>query len=332
MAALLTGPRAVLVLLLSGCLFLVAVSAANNSLPNGKQLPPNAHVIHPKLGRRDTVVTCVNGNNTQTCTATCPNRCRNTCIGLCPTCRTYCLCDLFPGTVCGDPRFIGADGNIFYFHGKKDDDFCIVSDNGLHINAHFIGKHNPEKGRDFTWIQALGIIFGDNHKLYIGVEKTMTWDDSIDRLVITFDGERIDIPTDMKAKWIPTTVPSLFITRTAETNGIIVELRGVFTIIGKAVPITKKESDLHNYGVTPEDSLAHLDLSFKFHALSDDVHGVLGQTYRPDYVNKLDVRKNMPVMTGAANYSSSTIFAIDCAVARFHGKTEIAMVTEKADN
>jgi Root cap len=242
------------------------------------------------------------------------------------------VCDLFPGTVCGDPRFTGADGNIFYFHGKKDQEFCILSDNNFHINAHFIGKHNPEKERDFTWIQALGIVFGDNHKLYIGVEKTITWDDSVDRLVITFNGERIDIPTETKARWAPETAPSLFITRTLETNGIMVELRGVFTIIGSAVPITKKESDAHNYGVTPDDSLAHLDLSFKFHSLSDDVHGILGQTYRPDYVNKLDVRKNMPVMTGVANYSSSTIFATDCAVTRFHGKPKIALVTEKADN
>jgi hypothetical protein len=27
---------------------------------------------------------------------------------------------------CGDPRFTGGDGNTFYFHGKRDRDFCIV--------------------------------------------------------------------------------------------------------------------------------------------------------------------------------------------------------------
>jgi hypothetical protein len=45
-----------------------------------------------------------------------------------------CVCDIFPGTSC--------DGNTFYFHGKKDDNFCIVTDVGLHINAHFIRAKN----------------------------------------------------------------------------------------------------------------------------------------------------------------------------------------------
>ncbi|KAK4340211.1 hypothetical protein RND71_041673 [Anisodus tanguticus] len=44
-----------------------------------------------------------------------------------------------PGAVCQDPRFIGADGITFYFHGK-DKDFCLVSDSNLHINGHFIGN------------------------------------------------------------------------------------------------------------------------------------------------------------------------------------------------
>ena len=66
------------------------------------------------------------------------------------------MCDFYPGVSCGDPRFTGADGNNFYFHGKKDQDFCIVSAAARPINAHFIGKRNPSMSRDFTWIQALG--------------------------------------------------------------------------------------------------------------------------------------------------------------------------------
>ncbi|XP_078170194.1 uncharacterized protein LOC144564472 [Carex rostrata] len=326
MAALLARPWAIATVFLSSCLLLVAVSGAQN---DRVPLPRNGHIFK---SNRDVLVTCTNTKKRITCASTCPSRCRNKCVGICPGCKTFCICDLIPGTVCGDPRFTGADGNNFFFHGKKDQDFCIVSDNDLHINAHFIGKHNPEKDRDFTWVQALGIIFGDNHKLYIGVQKTMTWDDSIDRLVITFDGKPIRIPTEVQAKWVPTTVPSLIVTRTSDMNGIMIELTGIFTIMVNAVPITKEDSEIHNYGATPDDSLAHLDLSFKFHSLSEDVHGVLGQTYRPDYVNKMDIRKNMPLMTGAANYSSSTIFATDCAVARFHDKPEITMVTEKFDN
>jgi hypothetical protein len=44
---------------------------------------------------------------------------------------------------------------------------------------------------------------------------------------------------------------------------------------------------------------------------------VLGQTYRSDYVSKLNVSAKMPVMGGADDYVSSGLFATDCGVARF---------------
>lgn len=244
----------------------------------------------------------------------------------------YAVCDLFPGTVCGDPRFTGGDGNIFYFHGHKDGDYCILSEPNLHINAHFIGKHNPGLNRDFTWVQALGILFGVNHRLYIGVEKTVTWSDESDRLRITFDDEPVYIPAEVNARWVSSSAPGLSVMRTASTNGVILELDGVFTIMANAVPITEEESRIHNYGVGPDDSLAHLDLSFKFHSLTDTVDGVLGQTYRPDYVNKMDVTKKMPVMGGAPRFVSSGIYSTDCKVAQFGsgGNPEIVMVTGSA--
>ena len=101
--------------------------------------------------------------------------------------------------------------------------------------------------------------------------------------------------------------------------------------MANVVPISEEDSRIHNYGVTDDDSLAHFDLGFKFLDLTDDVHGVLGQTYRSDYVNKLSVSSKMPVMGGAPNYAVSDIFATDCAVARFVGAAGIAtVVTSRA--
>lgn len=54
----------------------------------------------------------------------------------------------------------GGDGVTFYFHGRKDHDFCLVSDSDLHMNAHFIGKRPAGHLRDFTWVQALGFVYG----------------------------------------------------------------------------------------------------------------------------------------------------------------------------
>ncbi|XWS54759.1 hypothetical protein CRYUN_Cryun10bG0116600 [Craigia yunnanensis] len=96
--------------------------------------------------------------------------------------------------------------------------------------------------RDFTWVQSIAILF-DKHQLFLGALKTSTWDDSIDRLILTFDGQ----------------------------------------------------------------------------TLSDEVNGVLGQTYKPGYVSHVDIGAKMPVMGGNIDFHSSSLFVPDCAVSRFSG-------------
>ncbi|KAF5181241.1 late embryogenesis abundant protein-related / LEA protein-like protein [Thalictrum thalictroides] len=46
-----------------------------------------------------------------------------------PSCEGY-------GSVCYDPRFVGGDGRVFYFHGSKGGDFALFSDDDLQINAN----------------------------------------------------------------------------------------------------------------------------------------------------------------------------------------------------
>jgi hypothetical protein len=228
------------------------------------------------------------------------------------------VCDIFPGTSCGDPRFTGGDGNTFYFHGSKDANFCIVSDADLHINAHFIGNHNPDLKRDFTWVQALGVTFGAGHRLYIGARRAVEWDEDEDHIQITLDGEPVDIDAVRNARWESNDKPGLSVTRMDTVNTVMVELAGVFSISANAVPITEEDDRVHRYGKkTAGDSLVHLDLGFQFHNLTGGVDGVLGQTYRPGYVAKVDIKAKMPIMGGAPKYLSSTLFSTDCAVSRF---------------
>lgn len=235
------------------------------------------------------------------------------------------MCEL-TGTECYDPRFVGGDGNKFLFHGRRDADFCLLSDANLHINAHFIGKRHAGAARDFTWVQALGIRFG-GHRLYFGVRRTAVWDDAVDRLAIVFDGAPVPLPAAAGASWSPTptssAAPALSIFRTGPANGVVVRLDGRFRIVANAVPVTEEDSRVHGYGLGAGDgSLAHLNVAFKFYALSADVHGVLGQTYRPDYVSAagVDAGARVPVMGGAGRYQVSGIFATDCEVGRFAGE------------
>ncbi|WVZ67267.1 hypothetical protein U9M48_016372 [Paspalum notatum var. saurae] len=290
-------------------------------LVNGKP-PRNSKFVtlNPTVfgHKRDYQASCTDDQDaSQACYVGCPVECPKSCLVFCAYCLSFCQCDIFPGTSCGDPRFTGGDGNTFYFHGKKGQDFCIVSDADLHINAHFIGNHNPDLNRDFTWVQALGVTFGDGHRLYVGARRAVEWDEDDDHIQIAVDGEPVDVDAVRDARWESSALPGLSVTRMKAVNTVMVQLDGVFAISANAVPVTEHDDRVHRYGKTESDSLVHLDLGFQFHNLTKAVDGVLGQTYRPNYVTSLDITAKMPIMGGAPKYLSSGLFATDCAVSRF---------------
>jgi len=182
--------------------------------------------------------------------------------------------------------------------------------------------------RDFTWVQSIVILF-DNHQLFLGAKKTSTWDDSVDRIALSFDGEPITLHESEGAKWESSGVSFV---RETSTNNIIVEVEGRFKITAKVVPITEEDSRIHNYGITKDDCFAHLDLGFKFSSLSNEVSGILGQTYKPNYVSRVNIGAKMPIMGGGKEYETTSLFSPDCSVTRFVGNVgsnnDIAMVED----
>eukprot|EP01018_Ginkgo_biloba_P031031 Gb_00316 [translate_table: standard] len=237
------------------------------------------------------------------CFIDCGPKCEASCRNRIPSCNGF-------GSVCYDPRFVGGDGVMFYFHGIKDRTFCLVSDANLHINAHFIGSKPKGRPRDYTWLHTLGILFS-SHSFTVGTNKVQTWNDSIDHLSFSFDNCSFVIPETHISVW---TSPdeSLTVERTAKTNSVNVHIHGLAEISVRVVPISEEDNRVHNYQLPPDDCFAHLDLQFKFFNLSAHVDGILGQTYRPDFQNPVKVGVSMPVMGGEKKYITSSLLSPDC--------------------
>ncbi|GKC13233.1 putative root cap [Tanacetum coccineum] len=184
----------------------------------------------------------------------------------------------------------------FKSNTKQDKDFCLVADNNLHINGHFIGKRNDNMGRDFTWVQYIGVRFA-NQKLQIDAQKTASWDDAIDRISITYDGESILLPETEDAKNGNLPQPQLL--------GLGIQMMSLLKLI------------------TSSRSRPKWSQRFKlFYSLSNEVDGVLGQTYKSDYVSNVKKEVLMPVMGGEKMFKSGNLFATDCSMAKFTGNHE----------
>ncbi|CAN1201100.1 hypothetical protein LINPERHAP2_LOCUS45378 [Linum perenne] len=206
---------------------------------------------------------------------------------------------------------IDWDGIIFYFHGKSNEHFTLVSDQHFQINAGFIGRRPEGRKRDNTWIQSLGLMFG-SHTFAFGAKKVANWDDTVDQFHFSYDGNLINIAPGHLSTW---TGPDsqLIIERTADTNVIIVTLPDVVEMSARVVPITEDDDRVHNYQVRyGEDCFAHLEMQFRFFDLSEAVEGVLGQTYRPEFESPVKRGVAMPVMGGENKYLTSSLVSADC--------------------
>ncbi|KAI9196704.1 hypothetical protein LWI28_026265 [Acer negundo] len=234
------------------------------------------------------------------------------------------------GSLCYDPRFVGGDGVMFYFHGAKGGNFAIVSDDNLHINAHFIGTRPEGRTRDYTWVQALAIMF-DTHTLVIAAKRVSHWDDKVEALTVRWDGETVEVPTDGEEEWrVVKDGREVVVERTADTNSVRVTVAGLVQMDVKVRPIGAEENRVHNYQLPDNDAFAHLETQFRFSNLSDLVEGVLGKTYRPDYVSPVKRGVPMPMMGGEDKYQTPSLYSPLCNFCRFHRPSWFTAIEEVA--
>ncbi|XP_008775450.2 uncharacterized protein LOC103695811 [Phoenix dactylifera] len=224
------------------------------------------------------------------CTIDCDSPiCQTVCISPKPSCNGI-------GSGCGDPRFVGGDGVVFYFHGRKGEHFSLVSDPGLQINARFAGLRPAGRTRDFTWIQALGVTFG-SHAFTIEATRAAQWDDAVDHLNFTCDGDLLQVPEGHLSSW-KSYDGKLMVERIGSRNSVRITLKEMAEVSLNVVPVTKEDDRIHHYQIRSDDCFVHLEVQFRFFGLSPDVEGVLGRTYRPDYKNAAKLGVAIAVVGG----------------------------------
>ncbi|XP_039013653.1 uncharacterized protein LOC120143387 [Hibiscus syriacus] len=250
-----------------------------------------------------------------------------------PVCKSSCRyrkpdCN-GPGSACYDPRFVGGDGIVFYFHGKSNEHFSLVSDASLQINGRFIGHRPAGRTRDFTWIQALGILF-NSHTFSLEAIKSATWNNEVDHLKFSYNGEDLVVPDGALTSWYSPD-KEVKVERVANKNSVIVTLKDSAEIMVNVAPVTKEDDRVHNYKVPSDDCFAHLEVQFRFFALSPNIDGVLGRTYRTDFENPVKPGVAMPVFGGEDKYRTSELLSADCSTCLFspqNGSNESTSVTE----
>lgn len=214
------------------------------------------------------------------------------------------------GAACLDPRFVGGDDIVFYFHGKRNEHFTLVSDHNLQINARFIGLRPMGRTRDYTWIQALGILF-NSHMFSVETIKSTKWDDEVDHLMFTYKGENLVLHEGYPTIW-ESQESDIKIERTSEKNSVLITLKEVAEISINVVPVTKEDDQIHNYHIPKDDCFAHLEVQFRFNGLSSQVEGLLGRTYQPDFKNPAKQGVAMPVVGGEDKYKTESLFSSEC--------------------
>ncbi|OAY28648.1 uncharacterized protein LOC110602713 [Manihot esculenta] len=238
------------------------------------------------------------------CYVNCNNpHCKPECKRRKPDCNT-------PGSACYDPRFIGGDGVVFYFHGKSNEHFNLVSDSILHINGRFIGHRPAGRSRDFTWIQALGILF-NSYTFSLEATKSATWDGEVDHLKFTYNGQDLVIPEGSLSIWYSPR-KDIKVERISSKNSVIVTLKDTAEILINVVPVTKEDDRVHKYQVPANDCFVHLEVQFRFFNLSPKVDGVLGRTYRPDFENSAKPGVAMPVLGDEEKYKTPSLLSAKC--------------------
>ncbi|CAI5459075.1 unnamed protein product, partial [Closterium sp. Yama58-4] len=202
----------------------------------------------------------------------------------------------FVGKICpangtGDPHFVGADGSRYDFSGRPGENYALISDVHVAVNAHFGGRWGEWEGRNkaLTWMREISILWGHHSIVF---EAREGWESSyrngyLQRLSVDSEdvklgrpGSHLDVASffdgQVELRWAAAKKPA---------KGELVdeyEVR-IGDVLSLRLTLRPEIAALR----TDDDGVVHFTVDVVSAKLSPNVHGVLGQTFRPDFIGRL---------------------------------------------
>eukprot|EP00899_Mesostigma_viride_P022148 jgi/Mesvir1/3117/Mv26269-RA.2 len=197
-----------------------------------------------------------------------------------------------------DPHFTTLAGDKFDFNGIAGQNYCIVSDKQLQVNAHFMGAATgsvvmSHEADARTWMDQLAIMHGSDRILINAAS-------GADATYMTSFGNVVINGEPLVGRMAMTKLSS-GITVSRKKTRVTITVPDVVEVAVEVVRAAFWEA-----GAGPGKNFLNLQL-MQFNATSA-VHGVLGQSY----ATKTSVPEGR-----AADYVTSGIFAADCRVNQF---------------
>ncbi|CAI5494280.1 unnamed protein product, partial [Closterium sp. Naga37s-1] len=257
--------------------------------------------------------------------------------------------------VVNDPHLVGAFGTHFDFNGRPDKAFCLLTDRDLHVNMLLRGYYSDDTENAalvvdgkavHTWIKELGLVWfaaGADHKLRLAARggKQQERGEGFMK-TIEIDGEEI---------------PRMAVGDEVKTEGGLtlrfaaLEKEGPYDVdyytlaIDGLVSLDLRLRVANPKLQTPNDAEAHINVGIVELEHTDDVHGVLGQTYRPDHAaraadfQRLIANLHRPISSDSEegvgfldgtprSYESSSVLSVDCAHTEYHRAKQLSPVEE----
>eukprot|EP00899_Mesostigma_viride_P019203 jgi/Mesvir1/27284/Mv07117-RA.1 len=200
-----------------------------------------------------------------------------------------------------DPHFVTPGGFKFDFNGRADQTFCIVTDERLQINAHFMGAADSSSAATQlasdarTWMDQVAILSG-NDKVLVEAASAPGAPYSTSFGTVRLNGELVSGRLAFKKSASGLTV-------TRKKSRVVVTIPGVAVVELEVVRAAFWEPD-----AGPGRNFLNLQVK-QFNSMGA-VHGVLGQSFAVGFDNRLQ--------GGVDDYITSGIFNADCRFNHFN--------------